>query len=126
MIYRDSNGHNFTRTKYLDKMPTNEISDDTKSGMLDAPQLSNNPPKGSFRRFHRKLICSSVSSVLNPFSTHRISSSVLAQWPTELGFNLVNRIQTGCSDLLLTFGYKTVTDELSYQNKTISYLPDFT
>ena len=49
MIYRDNNGHNFTRTKYLDKMPTNKVSDDTKSGMLDAPQLSNNPPKGSFR-----------------------------------------------------------------------------
>ena len=46
MIYRDDNGHNFTRTKYLDKMPTNKVSDDSKSGMLDAPQLSNNPPKG--------------------------------------------------------------------------------
>ena len=126
MIYRDDNGHNFTRTKYLNKMPINKVSDDTKSGMLDASQLSNNPPKGSFRRVYKKRICFLVSSVLNPFSTHRISSSVLAQWPTELGFNLVNRIQSGCSDLLLTFGYKTVTDELSYQNKTISYLPDFT
>ena len=127
MIYRDDNGHNFTRTKYLDKMPINKVSDDTKSGMLDAPQLSNNPPKGSFRRVYKKRTSVFlVSSVLNPFSTHRISSSVLAQWPTELGFNLVNRIQSGCSDLLLTFGYKTVTDELSYQNKTISYLPDFT
>ena len=127
MIYRDDNGHNFTRTKYLDNMPINKVSDDTKSGMLDAPQLSNNPPKGSFRIVYKKRTSVFlVSSVLNPFSTHRISSSVLAQWPTELGFNLVNRIQSGCSDLLLTFGYKTVTDELSYQNKTISYLPDFT
>ena len=126
MIYRDDNGHNFTRTKYLNKMPINKVSDDTKSGMLDAPQLSKNPPKGCFRRGYKKYISFLVSSVLNPFSTHRISSSVLAQWPTELGFNLVNRIQSGCSDLLLTFGYKTVTDELSYQNKTISYLPDFT
>ena len=73
-----------------------------------------------------KFIFNLVSSVLNPFSTHRISSSLLAQWPSELGFNLVNRIQLGCSDLLMTFGYKTVTDELSYQNKSISYLPDFT
>ena len=127
MIYRDDNGHNFTRTKYLDKMPTNKVSDDTKSGMLDAPQLSNNPPKGRHLvDLVRNIRAFLVSSVLNPFSTHRISSSVLAQWPTELGFNLVNRIQSGCSDLLLTFGYKTVTDELSYQNKTISYLPDFT
>ena len=126
MIYRDDNGHNFTRTKYLNKMPINKVSDDTKSGMLDAPHLSNNPPKGCFRTVYKKYISFLVSSVLNPFSTHRISSSVLAQWPTELGFNLVNRIQSGCSDLLLTFGYKTVTDELSYQNKTISYLPDFT
>ena len=45
MIYRDDHGHNFTRTKYLDKMPANKVSD-TKSGMLDAPELSNNPPKG--------------------------------------------------------------------------------
>ena len=47
MIYRDDNGHNFTRTKYLDKMPGKEVSD-TKSGMLDAPEWSNNPPKGTF------------------------------------------------------------------------------
>ena len=127
MIYRDDNGHNFTRTKYLDKMPSgNKATADTKSGMLDAPEFSNNPPKGNFICADQYFISHLVSSVLNPFSTHRISSSLLAQWPRELGFDLVNRIQSGCSDLLLTFGYKTVIDELSYQNKSISYLPDFT
>ena len=112
MIYRDESGHNFTRTKYLDKMP--DTKDDSKSGLIEPPKLTNSNDD------------SKVSSVLKPFSTHRISSSLLAQWPTELGFDLVNRIQDGCSDLVGTFGYKMVIDELSYKNKSISYLPDFT
>ena len=34
------------------------------------------------------------------------------------------KIQTGCLDLLTTFGYQLVTTREDYANKSISYLPE--
>ena len=62
--------------------------------------------------------------MLNPFSTNRNADAVLEKWPNELSYDLVMKIQTGCLDLLTTFGYQLVTTREDYANKSISYLPE--
>ena len=62
--------------------------------------------------------------MLNPFSTNRNADAVLEKWPSELNYDLVMKIQTGCLDLLTTFGYHLVGTPEEYANKSISYLPD--
>ena len=62
--------------------------------------------------------------MVNPYGTKRIASNVLERWPNELDFDLVKRIEEGCSDLIETFGYKFIGKFEEYGNKSISYLPD--
>lgn len=130
-LYEDNAGHNFTKTKFNLKKSEEMMRDNKLASDLFLEEKQESPkPKIPIKSFHTVQKAKTGGQIaarrraVNPFGTKRIASNVLERWPGELDYNLVIQIQSGCSELMETFGYKFIQSEEGYADKSKSYLPE--